>query len=84
MGIWTSKIKGASFCQVERISPVVRVSPCSTSGSQVWRGAKPSFIDKAMIARVVGMGWVISWISHCPVSQALVRLANSKVAAAVA
>lgn len=33
---------------------------------------------------VVGMGWVICSILHSPVSQALVVLANSSIAAAVA
>lgn len=33
---------------------------------------------------MVGRGWDISWISHWPVSQALVRLANNSMAAAVA
>lgn len=28
------RAKGASFCQVERIRPVVRSKPCRTSGSQ--------------------------------------------------
>ena len=33
---------------------------------------------------MVGIGWVICWISHWPVSQALVVLANRSMAAAVA
>ncbi len=33
---------------------------------------------------VIGRGWDICWMSHCPVSQALVVLAKSNMAAAVA
>jgi len=32
--IWRMRAKGASFCHVDRISPVVRSRPCRTSGSQ--------------------------------------------------
>lgn len=39
---------------------------------------------KARVIIVVGTGWVICWISHWPVSQALVVLANRSMAAAVA
>ncbi len=48
------------------------------------RGARPSFKDKAKIIIVVGTGCVISEMSHWPVSQAFVVLANRIVAAAVA
>lgn len=40
--------RGASFCQVNRIRPELRVVPCVTSGSHVWKGARPSFIISAV------------------------------------
>lgn len=82
--ICKSRAKGASFCQVDRISPVVRSSPWSTSGSHVCSGARPTFKERARIAMVVARGWDICKISHCPVSHALVVLANRRVAAPVA
>jgi len=48
--------KGASFCQVERISPVVRSRPWRTSGSQKWVGASPTFSARAMVTAVVVSG----------------------------
>ena len=53
-----SRAKGASFCQVERMRPVVRSNPCRTSGSQVWTGASPILRARAMVKRVSGRGWV--------------------------
>lgn len=83
-GIWRRRANGASFCQVDKMRPVVRSSPCNTSGSQVWRGAMPILRERAKTMSVVGTGWVISWMFHWPVSHALVVLANRRVAAAVA
>lgn len=77
-------MRGASFCQVDKIRPVVRSRPWSTSGSQEWVGARPIFRARARVIMVVGRGWHICRMSHCPVSQALVVLANSSMAAAVA
>lgn len=82
--ICSSREKGAIFCHVARISPVVRFKPCITSGSQVCRGAKPIFKASAMVIMVVGIGWVICWSSHWPVIQALVVAARRSVAAAAA
>lgn len=59
MGIWIRRAKGASFCHVERIRPVVKSRPCNTSGSQKWVGASPIFIARAMVMMAVGIGWVI-------------------------
>lgn len=53
------RVNGASFCQVERIRPVVRSRPCNTSGSQECSGASPSLRARAMIIRVEGRGWDI-------------------------
>jgi len=78
------RANGANFCHVERIRPVVRSSPWRTSGSQEWRGASPIFKARAMVIIVTGRGCVICWMSHWPVNQALVVLANKSMAAAVA
>jgi len=51
------KAKGASFCQVERINPVVRSKPWRTSGSQKWVGARPTFSANAIVMAVAGRGW---------------------------
>jgi len=50
----------------------------------VCRGASPIFMARASVIMVVGRGWVISSIPHCPVSQALVEAAKRSIAAAVA
>lgn len=50
------RAKGASFCQVDRISPVVRSNPCRTSGSQECRGARPTFRARARVISVTGRG----------------------------
>lgn len=41
---------------MDRISPVVRFRPWSTSGSQECNGAKPSFRARAMMIIVIGRG----------------------------
>ena len=81
---WAIKAKGASFCHVERIKPVVRSSPWSTSGSQKWVGASPTLSARAMVTAVAGRGWDSWRMFHSPVIQALVVLANRIKAAAVA
>lgn len=48
--IWSSKAKGASFCQVDRIRPVTKSRPCSTSGSQKCTGASPNLRARAKVA----------------------------------
>lgn len=47
-------------------------------------GASPILRARARIIIVVGRGWVICWISHCPEIHALMVLANRSIAAAVA
>lgn len=42
-------LRGASFCQVSRISPAASGMPCVTSGTQKWNGASPNFIVKAVV-----------------------------------
>lgn len=51
--------RGASFCQVERVRPVSRLTPCITSGIQLWRGARPIFIAKARVMSVEVRGWLV-------------------------
>lgn len=41
------------------MSPVVRFSPCRTSGSQECSGARPSFKARAIVIIVTGKGWDI-------------------------
>lgn len=53
------RANGASFCQVDRMRPVVRFRPCSTSGSQECKGARPSFRARAIVIIVTGRGWDI-------------------------
>lgn len=55
--IWRRSAKGASFCQVERIRPVVKSSPWRTSGNQAWTGARPSLRANARVIIVRGKGW---------------------------
>lgn len=81
---WVIRAKGASFCHVERIKPVVRSRPWSTSGSQKWAGASPSLSARAMVMAAAGRGWDSWRMFHSPVIQALVVLANRIRAAAVA
>lgn len=81
---WVISAKGASFCQVDIISPVVRVNPWRTSGSQKCIGANPNLIARAIVIVEAGKGCESSRIFHSPVIQALVVLANRIIAAAVA
>lgn len=63
---------------------MVRSRPCSTSGSQAWAGARPSFNARAVVAIARGRGCDICSISHWPENHAFVVLAKRSVAAAVA
>lgn len=62
--IWRIRANGASFCHVDRIRPVVRSSPCRTSGNQAWTGARPILRASAIVRIVAGNGWASCWISH--------------------
>lgn len=78
------KDSGANFCHVVIISAVFSEVPCSTSGNQKCRGARPSFMDRAIVS-MVQAGWFVSWeMSHVPVCHAFVVLANSSKAEAAA
>lgn len=82
--IWHIRIKGANFCQVERISPVVKSSPWSTSGSQKCMGASPILRARAKVSVMAGKACKLKLMSHCPVIHAFVVLANRIRAAAPA
>lgn len=82
--IWIIRANGASFCQVDRINPVRRSSPCKTSGIQKCIGASPILSARAVMIIVLAMGLDILFMSHSPVIQAFVVLANMIIAAAVA
>lgn len=82
--VWIISANGASFCHVDKISPVVRSNPCRTSGIQKCIGASPIFSAKAIINIVLAMGFDKSLMFHSPVIQAFVVLANKIIAAAVA
>lgn len=57
-------VSGASFCQVVSSSAVIVVDPCSTSGSQRWNGASPSFMAKATVNSMHDVLLCRSVISH--------------------
>lgn len=63
---------------------MVRSSPCRTSGSQKWVGARPTLSARAIVRAVAGRGCDNCRMFHSPVIQALVVLANRIIAAAVA
>lgn len=82
--VWIIRANGASFCHVDRINPVKRSNPCRTSGIQKCIGASPILSAKAVIIIVLAIGFDILFMSHSPVIQAFVVLANMIIAAAVA
>lgn len=75
---------GASFCQVKRIRPDSRGVPCVTSGTQKWNGLRPSFMVRAIIARVVDKLKLKLSIDHWPENMIFVITANIKIIDAVA
>lgn len=49
MILYEINIKGAIFCQVIRIKPLIHLNPSITPGNQKWKGAAPFFnnnVDK--------------------------------------
>lgn len=50
--IWYNNTVGAIFCQVRRIMPDESEIPCVTSGTQKWKGARPSFMASARVIRI--------------------------------
>lgn len=66
------------------INPVVKSRPWRTSGSHVWRGARPNLRARARVIMVRGKGCERSLIFHWPVIQAFIELAKRIIAAAVA
>ena len=51
-------ISGPSFCHVARIKHLVHDMDVITDGNQLWQGAIPSFIIRAVIIRAQVIGWV--------------------------
>lgn len=47
--IWIIIEIGAIFCHVSRISPDIREIPWVTSGTHRWNGARPIFMDNAIV-----------------------------------
>lgn len=82
--VWIIRAKGASFCHVDKIRPVRRSSPCRTSGIQKCIGASPILSARAVMIIVLAIGFDMLFMSHSPVIQAFVVLANIIIAAAVA
>lgn len=81
---WQRRTKGASFCHVDRMRPVVKSSPWRTSGSQAWTGARPTFKARAIVRKAAGRGWKSNPSCHCVVKQAFSIVAKSSREAAVA
>jgi len=50
--------KGASFCHVNRIRPDDNGMPWVTSGTQKWKGDRPSFIAKAIVIVADAIGLI--------------------------
>lgn len=76
--------RGASFCHVRRISPVIRGIPWVTSGTQKWKGAIPSFIINAMVISTDDVELVNSIIDQWPVCRKFIIAAIIKIIDAVA
>lgn len=47
LGLYISRIIGASFCQVSKIMQFVQFRPSITSGNQAWKGAAPNLVRRA-------------------------------------
>lgn len=75
---------GANFCQVSRIIPDFRWTPCVTSGTQKWNGARPSFIRRAIVISSEAGVFETFEIVHCPEYTALMRMASIRIIDAVA
>lgn len=74
---WSCKIdSGASFCQVSRIRPGSSGMPWVVSGTQKWKGERPSFIAKARVRIAEAVGLVILVVVHWLESSRLVTTAS--------
>lgn len=51
--------RGASFCHVSRIRPDDSGMPWVTSGTQKWKGDRPSFIASAVVIVIDAIGLII-------------------------
>lgn len=82
--IWHKMHMGANFCQVSRIMPDCRETPCVTSGTQKWNGARPNFIRRAMVINSEAGEFETFEIVHCPEYRAFIRMASMRIIDAVA
>ena len=81
--VWYRIARGASFCQVSRIIPDESLIPCVTSGTQKWKGARPSFI--IIDARIMfeASGLCSSWVDSCPECKKFIKMAIIRIIEAV-
>lgn len=56
-----SRVRGASFCQVDRVRQLIHDSEAITEGYQKWHGAIPSLMNIATIIVHIGIDWFIGW-----------------------
>lgn len=64
--IWHRTDRGASFCQVSSRSPARSEIPWVTSGTQKWKGDRPSFMTRAVVIIVDAVGLKILVTVHWP------------------
>lgn len=81
---WNKIDNGATFCHVSKISPILSLMPCVTSGSHEWKGAKPSLIAREIKVIVVIILLVSGWNVHNPSCLKLMIMASSRIIEAVA
>lgn len=82
--IWYRIERGASFCQVRRISPDDRGMPCVTSGTQKWNGDRPSFMVRAKVIIVEAVGLRVFMTVHWPEWRRFMMMASMSSMDAVA
>lgn len=75
---------GATFCHVRRIRPGLSLTPCVTSGSHEWKGARPSLIAREIKAVVIMMLLVSGWKTHSPSCLKFIMIASRSSIEAVA
>lgn len=56
-----NRLRGASFCHVERIKQFIQDSDAITEGYQKWQGAIPNLINIAIIIVKVEIICIIGW-----------------------
>lgn len=76
--------RGASFCHVNRMSPDDSGMPWVTSGTQKWKGDRPSFIARAVVIMIDAIGLISFWMDQWPVYNRLIIAAIRRSIEAVA